>query len=175
MIKKIFLLLAFSPTLWGQEKAPSYGAVSPVLQGTWIQNRLKWEKAPRQIQPRPETAPAAVLYFYPDHKFAFFYGLVLRYGKETPGVSAGDGLTIYRGTWDRVGDGIKVRYRLEERTISKEGEKIPGECTNGLIQFRNNGLLFQGIQFKGEPGMDQDVLRVVLGSGPSPAVISCGN
>jgi hypothetical protein len=175
MIKKILLLLALSPALLGQEKAPSYGAVHLLPQGTWIQNRLKWEKAPRQLQPRPETAPAAVLYFYPDHKFAFFYGLLLRYGKQTPGVSAGDGLAIYRGTWERVEDGVKVRYRLEERTIAKEGEKIPGDCMSGLIQFRNNGLLFQGIQFKGEPGMDQDVLRVVLGSGPSSAIISCGN
>src|ERR1700758_4704697 len=98
MIKKILLLLTLSPTLLGQEKTPSYGSARIVPGGTWIQKGLKWDKAPRQIQPRPETAPAAVIYFYPDHRFAFFYGLVLRYGKRTSGVSAGDGLTIYRGT-----------------------------------------------------------------------------
>jgi hypothetical protein len=175
MLKKVLLLLTLSPALLGQGKTASYRSARFVPEGTWIQKALKWDRAPRQIQPRPETAPAALIYFYPDHKFAFFYGLVLRYGKRTPGVSAGDGLTIYRGTWDRVEGGIKVRYRLEERTIAKDGEKIPGECTNGLIRFENNGLLFQGIQFKGEPGMDEDVLRVVLGSAPSSAMIACGN
>ena len=152
---RIWLLLTLSIPLSAQTHSS--------VQSVWIEKNLKWQKAPKEIQPRPESAPAAILYFYPNHHFAFFYSYVIRYGHHVPTVSAGDGFKIYRGMWTQTEGGIKVRYRLEEHTVRREGERIPGECQDGLIQFRTKELSFLGMQFEAAPGMDESVQRTALG------------
>ena len=64
---------------------------------------------------------------------------------------------------DETGHGDAEQLRSEEHTVRREGERIPGECQDGLIQFRTKELSFLGMQFEAAPGMDESVQRTALG------------
>jgi hypothetical protein len=91
------------------------------VQGAWLQDGVKWTKAPPDINPHLQAGQAEILYFGKDQGFTIIYCVVNRVPKEYETISHGDGQVVYRGKWEAQGDDIAVEYRLVDRTVKIRG------------------------------------------------------
>lgn len=149
-LKKILLLvvLALLPSLpvRPDESLPS---------GAWLQDGVKWNNAPRDINPGLQAGGAAVIYFRRDHNFALIDCIVVRAPKEYMSISHGDPRGVYLGKWEVQGSDIAIEYRLVERTVQLTGEKLPGPVLQGTIHVSHNALSFERKTFRRSPNLDE--------------------
>ena len=73
------------------------------VQGAWLQDGVKWTKAPAGINPRLKLGEAEILYLGKDQTFAIIYCVVNRIPSEYETISHGDGQVVYRGRWEAQG------------------------------------------------------------------------
>ena len=71
----------------------------PAPDGAWLQNGIKWSKAPRTINAKLRSGSTAILYFRTDHAFSLMYATVLRVPKEYEVICNGCGQVVHLGTW----------------------------------------------------------------------------
>jgi len=131
---KIALLLILSLS------APAQGVDTA---GAWLPLHMKWEHAPKSVDPNLTTGVAKVLYFGEHGRFAIVACLINRAnGKHV--ISNGDGQVIFMGEWDGHLPG-HVKYRLISRTVEIRGETLPGRLQEATMESNSKGyLLFQG-------------------------------
>jgi len=115
---KIALLLILSLS------APAQGVDTA---GAWLPLHMKWEHAPKSVDPNLTTGVAKVLYFGEHGRFAIVACLINRAnGKHA--ISNGDGQVIFTGEWDGHLPG-HVKYRLISRTLKSAERRclVPGK------------------------------------------------
>jgi hypothetical protein len=124
-------------------------------------------------------AESAVIFFSPDQKFVLLYGTVYQ-GPKSEELSGGDGRVVYLGTWKLSGSSIHVDYRLVSRTVSKEGETLPGPIRGEDILVKGGTLLFQKARFERDKNLDDEFKAILQGEsarqrtagGPGPGDLS---
>lgn len=129
--------------------------------GAWILDGVSWLAAPKEINPRLQSARAEILYFGADHTFSLIYARVNRVPKEYKVVSNGDGQVIYLGTWATNGVNIDLNFRLVERTVRLPGENLPGPAMNETAQLKATSILFRGHSFSRDGALDSSVNEFV--------------
>jgi hypothetical protein len=83
--KNLILLLVhiFSSTL-------AAGSDASIADGAWLQDGVRWNDAPRIVNPRLQGGSAAVLYFGRDQTIALIYRSVFREPKKYIAIGSGD-------------------------------------------------------------------------------------
>ena len=66
----------FSAILWTTTIVTAQSTQTP--HGTWLQDGIKWSKAPKEINPKLSSGRAAIAYFGPNGTFALIYATVNR-------------------------------------------------------------------------------------------------
>ncbi len=112
--------------------------------GAWVQEDVKWAKAPHSVVPHAEAGDAQVLYFGKDQTFALIECVLNRTAKGRETISAGDGQAIYAGSWSSEGESVGVSYRLISRTVGKVGEALPGPMQQASIKKIGEGEMVMG-------------------------------
>jgi hypothetical protein len=102
----------------------------------WLQKKLKWESAPRKIDPKLSAAAAIVIEFRADGKFGMFGGTIYRRNSKI-NLSVGDSESLYQGKWSLTESGIHTTYQLVYHDIHLAGESLPGPI--GEMNFRWDG------------------------------------
>jgi hypothetical protein len=118
-------------------------------------------------------AQAAVLYFSPDQKFVLLYATVIQQ-LESEQISEGDGCVLYVGTWKPTGNLLDVEYRLVSRTITKEGETLPGPVQTAQVRATDSAVLFQKDRFDRDTHLDNHLKAVLQNERAHPGM-SCVN
>jgi len=137
------------------------------VQGAWLQDGVKWSKAPPDINAHLQTGEAEILYFGKDQAFTIIYCVVNRVPKEYETISHGDGQVIYRGKWEAQGDDIAVEYRLVSRTVKIKGEALPGPIQHATIKASDRVLHLERKTFHRTVGLDKSAAEVVNGLPPA--------
>jgi len=91
----------------------------------WLQRKIHWERAPRDVNPSLSAGAATVLYFGPDGRFWMLSGTVYKQN-HLISVSNGDSESIFKGNWKANGDSVHVVFRLIYHDIRIAGESLPG-------------------------------------------------
>jgi hypothetical protein len=138
------------------------------VQGAWLQDGVKWTKAPAGINPRLKLGEAEILYFDKDQTFVIIYCIVNRVPNEYETISHGDGQVVYRGKWEAQGDDIAVEYRLVDRTVKIKGEALPGPIQHATIKTSDRVLRLERKTFHRTVGLDKSAAEVVNGLPPEP-------
>jgi hypothetical protein len=133
------------------------------IQGAWLQDGVKWTKAPPDINPHLQTGEAEILYFGNDQTFAIIYCVVNRVPKEYETISHGDGQVVYQGKWEAKGDDIAVEYRLVTRTVKIKGEALPGPIQHATVKASRGLLHLEKRSFHRAAGLDKGAAEVVGG------------
>ena len=147
----------------GKQKA---GIDADQLRGAWLQTDLKWESAPKQVNPHLRTSTGALLYFGDDHTFALMYCVVNQVPGEYTSISHGDGIALYRGRWTVDRKGVAVWYEF----VSMRPKQWPGFPGQGLpiehaiIHLHRNQLSLSDMKFVREPKLDEDAGEAVFAS-----------
>lgn len=151
-MKKIILLLLWCCAAFAQGVKPT---------GAWLPVHAKWEHVPATINPKLETGATTVLYFDEHGNFVAVAGVVNRELGRYTTISRGDGQVISIGEWDGHLPG-RVRYRLISRTVSLEGEKLPGPWQEEALTSTAKGQLrFQGKLYRPVEGLGQSVRELL--------------
>jgi hypothetical protein len=144
------------------------GLAQEQVHGAWLQDGVKWTKAPPDINPQLQTGEAEILYFDKDQTFAVVHCVVNRVPKQYQTISHGDGEVVYRGRWTGVGDTIAVDYRLVSRTVAIKGEELPGPIQHATIRESGGTLSFDRKAFRRTPTLDKSVTEILSGALPTP-------
>jgi len=128
-------------------------------QGAWLQDDIKWLKAPKKINPKLRYGRAAIIYFGPDHTFALIYAWVERVQGKYEGISNGDGQVVYMGSWELAEKTVKVKYRLVSRTVQVAGEQLPGPFKEDIARIEGAVVLFLEHSFHRSAALDADVVE----------------
>jgi hypothetical protein len=99
----------------------------------WLQKGIKWERAPRDVNPNLSVGSAITLYFAKDGNFTLLSGTVYKQDHKIS-ASVGDSESIYKGTWVVDGNSIHVTYRLVYHDIRVADEDLPGSVRG--VDFR---------------------------------------
>ena len=151
---KIILLLLWSCAALAQTAKTA---------GAWLPVSVKWEHAPPQINPKLETGATTILYFGENGQFAKVGCVVNREPGRYTTLSQGDGQVISLGEWDGHLPG-KTKYRLVSRTVTVEGEKLPGPWQEGKLAATKNGhLIFEGRLYRHVEDLRQSVQELLRG------------
>ena len=126
-------------------------------QGAWLQDGIKWSKAPKKINPKLSSAQAAIAYFGPDHTFALIYATVNRVQGEGDLICNGCGQVVYTGSWELAEKSIKVKYRLVSRTVQVTGEHLPGPFKEDAAKIEGTALSFLGHSLHRSAALDANV------------------
>ena len=118
----------------------------------WLQKKLKWEPAPREIDPKLSAAAAVVVEFRADGKFGMFSGTVYRRNSKI-NLSEGDSESLYQGKWNLTEGGIHSTYQLVYHDIRLAGENLPGPVCE--MNFRWDGQKHT-LTVWGSPGIKLD-------------------
>lgn len=137
------------------------------VQGAWLQDGVKWTKAPPDINPHLETSQVEILYLGNDHTFAIIYCTVYRVPKEYQNISHGDARGVYLGKWEAQGDDIAIEYRLVDRTVKIKGEALPGPIQHATIKSSRGILHLEKRSFHRAADLDKDAAEVVRGLPPA--------
>jgi hypothetical protein len=158
-MKKIILFLLWSCAAFAQ-------GVKPI--GAWLPVHVKWEHAPPSVNPKLETGATTVLYFDEHGRFAVIGCVVNRERGRYTTVSKGDGQVISLGEWDRHLPG-QVKYRLVSRTVTLEGEMLPGPWREAkLTSTRKGHLLFEGKLYRHVKDLDPSVRELLAATPMTP-------
>jgi hypothetical protein len=134
---------------------PLRGQTSSIA-GAWLQNDVKWKKPPAELRLKERYAESAILFFGVNDEFAMVYGTVIR-GADSEELSHGDGRVAYLGTWKSDEGRLRATYRLVSRTVHVVNEKLPGPTETREIQRAQKSLVFGGMRFHREVGLDQSI------------------
>jgi hypothetical protein len=147
----------------GKQAAPS-NPVPPA--GAWLQTDLKWQSAPKTINPRLRTSTAAILYFGEDHTFALMYCVVNQVPGKYTVISHGDGLALYRGQWTADRKGIAIWYQFVPMSARQWPEaSIVGQGIQHASIHRSRGQLsFANMKFAREPQLDDSAREAMPGT-----------
>lgn len=157
MKRRAILLLLLSAL-----PAADVASVKTTVEGAWLQTGLKWEKAPRKVDPNLRSSEAGVLYLGKDQTFAIIYCYVYRKPPKYE-VMSGEGYVLYRGKWQAKGDDISVEYRLEIRTLPKPCESLPGPIQHATLKTPRGLLTFEGKTFHRDEALDESAVEFVYG------------
>jgi hypothetical protein len=125
------------------------------LEGAWLDTASKWVKAPKGVAPKEQFSQTAVLYFGKDHKFTVIYCTVIRVPKKYMNISNGDPRDVYRGEWSVNENTVSLTYQLVERTMSIQGQTLPGLIQHATIKVPQDATLsFDRKQFRREVALD---------------------
>jgi len=125
------------------------------LEGAWLDTASKWVKAPKGVAPNEQSSQTAVLYFGKDHKFTLIYCTIIRVPKKSMNLSNGDPRGVYRGEWTVNDNTVSLMYQLVERTVSIQGQSLPGPIQHATIAMPQDATLrFDGKQFRREVALD---------------------
>ena len=108
----------------------------------WLQRRIHWERAPRDVNPNLSAGAATVLYFSRDGRFGMLSGTVYKQNHRVS-VSNGDSESIYKGTWTATGNSVHVVYQLIYHDVRIVDEKLPGPEQTVDFSLETNGKLLK--------------------------------
>lgn len=132
-----------------------------VPEGAWLQDGIKWSKAPKEINPKLSSGRAAIAYFGPDHRFALIYATVNRVQGEYEVICNGCGQVVYTGSWDLVEKTVTVKYRLVSRTVQVAGEQLPGPVKEDTAKIHGDAVVFLGLSFHRSAALDTSVREFI--------------
>jgi hypothetical protein len=130
-------------------------------QGAWLQDGIKWSKAPKEINPKLSSGRAAIAYFGRDHKFSLIYATVNRVQREYEIICNGCGQVVYLGSWELAEKTIKVKYRLVSRTVQIIGEQLPGPVQEDSAKIEGDAVVFLGHSFHRSTALEANVKEFV--------------
>ena len=140
------------------------GAVAQPVQspgGAWLQDGIKWSKAPKEINPKLTSGRAAIAYFSPDHMFALIYATVNRVQGEYEVICNGCGQAVYSGSWELAKKTVRVKYRLVSRTVQVAGEQLPGPVKEDAAKIEGDTIVFLGHSFHRATALDANVREFI--------------
>jgi hypothetical protein len=137
--------------------------------GAWLQDGVKWIKAPAEINAHLQTGQATILFFRPDHTFAIIYCVVNRVPRRYLTISHGDGQVVYLGKWEVTDDQISTTYRLTSRTVQVQGENLPGPEQRATIKNSQSILVLDGKSYRRADALNKSAAEVVNGTQQSTA------
>ena len=129
--------------------------------GAWLQDKVKWQRAPKDINPKLRSGRAAVIYFWPNQSVSVLYATVTRVPKEYEVICNGCGQVVYCGTWELAEKSVKIKYQFVSRTVEVIGEQLPGPSKYGDAKIKGDSLVFLGHSFHRAPDLDANVLEFV--------------
>jgi hypothetical protein len=138
-----------SAILWSLAQAASSQPL-PIPEEAWLQDGVKWAKAPRKINRKLSSGRAAIIYFGPDHAFSLIYATVNRVPREYEVICNGCGQAVYSGTWKIDAKTIRVKYRLVSRTIEVTGEQLPGPVREDTAKMEGAAVCSLDTHFIGQ-------------------------
>lgn len=103
-------------------------------QPLWLQKQVKWEKAPKDIDPALSAGAAVALYFGEGGDFRMLSGTVYK-RKGSISASVGDSESIWKGKWVLDGEQIRVEFQLIYHDIRIQGEQLPGPIEHVTFRF----------------------------------------
>jgi hypothetical protein len=148
-----------SVVLWSVTVALAQPSQAP--QGAWLQDGIKWSKAPKEINPKLSYGRAAIAYFGPDYTFSLIYATVNRVQGEYEVICNGCGQVVYSGSWELAEKTIKVKYRLVSRTIQVSGEQLPGPVKEDAAKIEGDAVVFLGHSFHRSTALDASVKEFI--------------
>jgi hypothetical protein len=152
-------LLSLQARAFGSEK----------LEGAWLEDGVKWVKAPADINPRLQSAQVRILYFEKDGKFGRIECTVFRIAGKDMNISVGDARVVYKGEWKADGPLITLKYRLVEATIHRTGLELPGAVEEREIKVSAGQVLtFEGKTFHRAVALDKSAAEALNGVPASP-------
>ena len=152
-----FCLLTATAALAQPARAP---------EGAWVQDGIKWEKAPRTINRKLSSGPAAIAYFGADHEFALIHAILLRVQGEYEVICNGCGQVVYSGSWALVGRAVNIKYRLLSRTVEIRGEQLPGPLKEDTATIEGDAVVFLGHSFHRSSALDANVREFIPAVSP---------
>jgi hypothetical protein len=132
----LIFIVAFTPVpqIGAQSKSATKFALNPY----WLQQKISWQKAPPEIDPKLSAGSASAFCFGPDGTLKYWSGTVYKKdGLIT--VSAGDAETIGTGHWVFEGDTVHASFRKIYADVRLVGEKFPGDEKALDLHFSANG------------------------------------
>jgi len=132
-----------------------------VPQGAWLQDGIKWSKAPKEINPKLSSGRATITYFGPDHTFSLIYATVNRVQGEYEVICNGCGQVVYSGSWELAKKTIRVKYRLVSRTVQVSGEQLPGPVKEDAAKIESDTVVFLGHSFHRSTALDASVREFI--------------
>jgi uncharacterized protein YuzE len=142
---------------------PTAGQITKTTTGTWLAVDIKWEHAPPAVNAKLEFAESTVLEFDENGRVAVIECVVNRERGRYITVSQGDGHVVAIGEWNGKVPG-RIKYRIVDRTIAVDGEKLPGAWRQGELNSVNGVyLVFEGARFRRIDGLRQSVLELLRG------------
>ena len=132
-----FLLSVGSPIGRAQELLDLL-TKQPIL----LQAHIKWEKAPRKVDPKLSAGSAVTICFCAGSDFWMLSGTV--YKKEGKiSASAGDSESIWKGKWTLSGGSVRAQFRVIYHDVRIEGEIIPGPVQEVTFEFEPKGRVLK--------------------------------
>jgi hypothetical protein len=132
-----------------------------VPHGAWLQDGIKWAKAPKAINPKLRSGRAAIAYFGPQHRFALIYATVNRVQGEYEVICNGCGQVVYTGSWEGTEKTIKMKYRLVRRTVQVAGEQLHGPVKEDTAKIEGDAIMFLGSSFRRSATLDANVQEFI--------------
>lgn len=92
----------------------------------WIPTKLKWTRI--SGAPKGHETARAIVFYFPNkgRRFVRDECWLIRNGKSLS-ISNGDPHDEYVGETEPILDGMRLRYRLVSRTVTRNGESLPGD------------------------------------------------
>lgn len=125
------------------------------MHGAWLEQNLKWEKAPKTIDPNLRSAGARLIFFSKDGRVLIWSGIVYEHHKKNPVMSNGDGESLYLGRWMITKAQSTIEYQVVYRTIQIVGEKLPGPIKRQSILIKPNEISIDGYRYRRAEALDK--------------------
>ena len=125
------------------------------MHGAWLEQDLKWEKAPKTIDPNLRSAGARVIYFADDGRVLVWSGIIYDQHKKNPVMSHGDGESLYLGHWTSTKSQSTLETQLVYRTVRKEGEQLPGPIARQTLVINANEIRIDGHRYYRAADLDK--------------------
>jgi hypothetical protein len=142
--------------------SPCFGRV-PSISGAWREARVKWTKPPAELHLNERQGESSILYFASDHRFMLLYASVIQ-GPNTETISHGDGQVVFLGTWQMDGGILRADFRLVSRTVSLEGESLPGPIQKETILLGGTALTLRRKRFLRDTRLDHELSMILQGA-----------
>lgn len=127
------------------------------LIGAWV-SMDRWEAAPKDIQPDLRAAGAQILYFEADGTFTIWSGTLYSQNHHSPTISAGDGESLYSGTWKQTRSGPRIVMRKVYADLRINGENFPGPEQTLDAKWMKKKLWFRNYWFNRSPSLDTQMI-----------------
>jgi len=144
----------------------AFAQPAPVPEGAWVQDGIKWEKAPRTINRKLSSGGAVIAYFGADHEFALIHAILLRVQGEYKVICNGCGQVVYSGSWALVGGAVSIKYRLFSRSVEIKGEQLPGPLKEDTATIEGDAVVFLGHSFHRSSALDANVREFIPAASP---------